>query len=79
MTGVQTCALPILLHLPWSVVVLVLMIAGSLLVYISPISITFVPAVVMYLYDMFLEKIFRKYMTEEDLKKEEELDWGNHF
>ena len=68
-----------LLHLPWSVVVLVLMIAGSLLVYISPISITFVPSVVMYLYDMFLEKIFRKYMTEEDLKKEEELDWGNHF
>lgn len=68
-----------LLHLPWSVVVLVLLIAGSLLVYISPISITFIPAVVMYLYDMFLEKIFRKYMTEEDLKKEEELDWGNHF
>ena len=68
-----------LLNLPWSVVVLVLLLAGSLLVWLSPVSITFMPAVLTYLYDMFLEKIFRKYMTEEDLKREEELDYGNHF
>lgn len=68
-----------LLNLPWSVVVLVLLLAGSLLVWLSPISVTFMPAVLVYLYDMFLEKIFRKYMTEEDLKKEEELDYGNRF
>lgn len=68
-----------LLNLPWSIVVLVLLLAGGLLIYLSPIAITFVPALVLYLYDMFLEKIFRKYMSEEDLKKEEELDWGNHF
>ena len=68
-----------LLNLPWSIVALVLLLAGMLLIYLSPIAITFIPAVVMYLYDMFLEKIFRKYMTEEDLKKEEALDWGDHF
>lgn len=68
-----------LLNLPWSVVVLVLLLAGMLLIYLSPITVTFVPTVVMCLYDMFLEKIFRKYMSEEDLKKEEELDWGNHI
>lgn len=68
-----------LINLPWSVLVLILLAAGMLLVYLSPITVTFVPAVVMCLYDMFLEKIFRKYMSEEDLKKEEALDWGNHI
>lgn len=68
-----------LLNLPWSVAVLILLLAGSLLVYLSPVAVTFIPAVVAYLYDLFLEKVFRKYMTEEDLKRERELDWEKHF
>lgn len=68
-----------LLNLPWSLLVLALLLAGMLIIYLSPIMVTLVPAGVMYLYDMFLEKIFRKYMTEEDLKKEMELDWENHY
>ena len=75
----KNAAIIALVNLPWSVLVLVLLAAGMLLVYLSPITITFVPAAVMCLYDMFLEKIFRKYMSEEDLKKEEALDWGNHI
>lgn len=62
-------------NLPWSVLVLVLMVGGSLIVYVSPVMITFMPAGIGCLMEMFLERIYRKYMTPEDLKKEQELDW----
>lgn len=64
-------------NLPWSFVVLALLIGASLVVYVSPLMITLMPAAVACLCDMFLEKIFRKYMTQEDLEREQELDWGN--
>lgn len=62
-----------LLNLPWSFLMLVLLIIGACVVYILPPVLILVPAVVMYVYNIFLEKIFRKYMSEEDLKKEEAL------
>ena len=67
-----------MLNLPWSLLVLVLLVAGALIIFISPIAVTFIPTIVMCLYDMFLEKIYRKYMTKEDLEKEEAFDLGNH-
>ena len=67
------------LNLPWSILALALLAVGTLIVFISPITVTFIPTVVMYLYDIFLEKIYRKYMTKEDLEKEEALELGNHF
>lgn len=67
-----------MLNLPWSLLALVLLVAGALIIFISPIAVTFIPTIVMCLYDMFLEKIYRKYMTKEDLEKEEAFDLGNH-
>ncbi len=67
------------LNLPWSILALALLAVGTLIVFISPITVTFIPTVVMYLYDILLEKIYRKYMTKEDLEKEEALELGNHF
>lgn len=64
-------------NLPRSVLVLALLIVSSLVVYVSPFMITLVPAGAACLLDAVLEKIFRKYMTEDDLKREQELDWGN--
>ena len=75
----KNAAIISLLNLPWSILVLVLLLAGMLLIYVSPIAVTFIPAGVMCLYDMFLERIYRKYMTEDDLKKEQELDWEKHY
>lgn len=66
-----------ILNLPWSFLVLVLLLGGAFIVYMSPIMLTLIPAAVMCCYDIFLEKIYRKYMSEEDLKKEQELDWEN--
>ncbi len=66
-----------LLNLPWSFVVLAILLVGMLVAWLSPISIVFVPSAGMWLYDMFLENIFRKYMSPEDLEKEQALDFGN--
>ena len=76
---VRNAGIIAILNLPWSILALALLVVGVLVVFISPISITFVPTVVMFLYDIFLEKIYRKYMTKEDLEKEEALDLGNHY
>lgn len=75
----KNAAIMAVLHLPWSLLVLVLLLAGGVVVYLSPVMITIVPSGVAVLYDMILEKIFRKYMSEEDLKKEEELNWERHY
>ena len=49
-----------------------------LAMYLVPFMLLVLPAAVMYIYDIILEKIFRKYMSEEDLKRELELDMENH-
>lgn len=68
-----------ILNLPWSILALALLVVGVLVIFISPVAVVFIPTVVMYLYDMFLEKIYRKYMTKEDLEKEEALDFGKPY
>ncbi len=75
----KNAAILAVLHLPWSLLLLLILLAGGLAVYLSPILITIVPSGAAVLYHMFLEKIFRKYMSEEDLKKEEERDWERHY
>lgn len=75
----KNAAIIAVVNLPWSILVLVLLLAGSVVVYVSPFLITLVPAGIMYLYDIFLEKIFRKYMSEEDLKREQEIDLEAHY
>ena len=54
--------------------ILLLFLISAVIVYLIPVMIFFVPAVTTLLYDVILERIFRKYMTEEDLAAERESD-----
>ena len=67
-----------IINLPWSVLVFVILAASLLAMYLVPFMLLVLPAAVMYIYDIILEKLFRKYMSEEDLKRELELDMENH-
>jgi uncharacterized membrane protein YesL len=61
-------------NLGWSLLVFALLAVAVVIVYLIPMLIFLVPAVLFLLYDLILERIFRKYMTEEDLAKEKEKD-----
>ena len=61
-------------NLGWSFLILFLFLLGALLIGLIPIMIFLLPAVITLLYDIILERIFRKYMTEEDLAAERESD-----
>lgn len=69
----KNAAILALLHLPWSILALGLLLASMLVVYLLPPSVLVVPAAVGCIYDLFLEKIFRKYMSQEDLERERQL------
>mgnify|MGYP001080092822 CR=1 FL=1 len=74
----KNTAIIAVINLPWSILVLVLLAASLLVMYLVPFVITFLPAGLICIYDIILEKIYRKYMSEEDLKREIELDMENH-
>ncbi|MGN0416231.1 MAG: YesL family protein [Agathobacter sp.] len=61
-------------HLPWSLLLIVILAAGAFLAWIIPIFMFFVPSVVSLLFDLILERIFRRYMSPEDLERELEND-----
>lgn len=58
----------------WSFLILLLFLLGVFIVCIIPFMLFLVPAVTTVFYDMILERIFRKYMSEEDLAAERESD-----
>jgi uncharacterized membrane protein YesL len=62
------------LNLPWSLLVLVIFGATVFAVMVIPIMIFLFPTVQILLYDVILERIFRKYMKPEDLEHELEND-----
>jgi uncharacterized membrane protein YesL len=62
------------LNLPWSLLVLVIFGATVFAVMVVPIMIFLFPTVQILLYDVILERIFRKYMKPEDLEHELEND-----
>lgn len=66
--------LMMIIHLPWSLLILVLFAVAALVIYFFPILIFLMPALLFLTYDGILERIFRKYMSEEDLEKEKEND-----
>ena len=71
----KNAALIAIAHLPWSgLILLLLLVSAALITFLSPMFIAILPAGVGYIYDLILERIFRKYMTEEDLKREEALE-----
>ncbi len=61
-----------IVHLPWTLLVLVLVVVSCLAVYVIFPLILVVPAVYAMLLNQILEKIFKKYMSPEDLAEEEE-------
>lgn len=60
-----------LVNLHWSLLLLVLSLVVLLAIYLVPPAILLLPAGFAYVCEMILERIFRKYMSPEDLKKEE--------
>ena len=57
-------------HLPWSFLMLLIFVASLVLYMFVPILLFVAPALIFYVYDAILERIFRKHMSEADLKKE---------
>jgi uncharacterized membrane protein YesL len=70
----KNAAIIAFLNLPWSLLVLVILGATVFAVMLVPIMIFLLPAVQILLYDVILERIFRKYMKPEDLEHELEND-----
>lgn len=62
------------LNLPRTFLVLVYMVIAGLMVYIIPITIMLVPALFTWMQNLTLEKVFRKYMNEEDRIAEDEMN-----
>ena len=61
-------------HLPWTLLLVVILAAGAFFGWISPVLMFFVPSFIAIMFDLVLERIFRRYMSEEDLKREMEND-----
>jgi uncharacterized membrane protein YesL len=62
------------LNLPWSLLILVIFVLVVLVVSMIPILLFLLPTVQIILYDVILERIFRKYMKPEELEHELEND-----
>lgn len=58
----------------WSLLLVLIMAVGLFLTWLIPFLIFLLPTVVFLLFDLILERIFRRFMSEEDLKREEEND-----
>ena len=63
-----------ILNLPRTLLLIVCMAVAALLVYIIPVTIFIVPALFTLVQNLIMEKIFRKYMSEEDRAAEDELN-----
>lgn len=70
----KNALLMMIIHLPWSLLLLVLFAVAAIAVYVFPVLIFLMPALLFLTYDGILERIFRKYMSEEDLEREKEND-----
>lgn len=62
------------LNLPWSVLMLIILVITILIIILIPIFLFFLPAVMYLIFDTILERIFRGYMKPEDLEHELEND-----
>jgi uncharacterized membrane protein YesL len=61
-------------HPQWSILLLAIQAAGVLLIWLIPILLVVMPTIVALLSDLILQRIFRRYMSEEDLAAEKEND-----
>lgn len=58
----KNAALISIAYLPWSLLILLLLAAGVLAVYLSPVLLLLIPAGVACIFDWIFEKIFRRYI-----------------
>ncbi len=59
-------------HLPKTILMLVILLVIAFLVYLIPFLLIFAPAAFIAIQNGIMEKIFLRYMSEEDIAKEEE-------
>lgn len=65
-------------ELPWTFALLVLFVVTMIVYYLFMPAVLFVPAIYMWAANTILERIFRKYMSKEDLEAEEERNREYH-
>ncbi len=70
----KNAALIAVLNLPWTLLILVLLVVAGLITFLIPIGIFFVPVLFTWVLNRILERVFRKYMTDEDKAQEDELN-----
>lgn len=68
----KNSALIAVANLPWSLLLLVLIAAVCFIAWLLPLAAMILPGVYMLIANLILERVFRKYMTEEDIAAEEE-------
>jgi uncharacterized membrane protein YesL len=72
--NLKNAAVIAFLHPLWSLLILLVFAVVLALVWLVPFLIFFLPAIQFLVYDVILERIFRKYMKPEDLAQELEND-----
>lgn len=72
--SMKNAILMVVAYLPMTIVMLALMVAAAFLFYMAPPLILFLPAVYAWIQSFILERIFRRYMTEEERAREEERE-----
>lgn len=70
----KNAAFMAILNLPWTFLLAIIMVVFGLVIFIIPISIFIAPAIYTWFQNKILEKVFRKYMSEEDRIAEEEMN-----
>lgn len=68
----KNAALISIANFPWTLLLFVVFAAALTLVYVLPMLLVIVPAAYMFGENMILERVFHKYMSEEDIAEEEE-------
>ena len=69
--SMKNAILMVIVHLPMTVLMLILAVVTGLVFYMVPILIFLLPAVYTWIQSYILERIFRKYMSEEDRMAED--------
>lgn len=68
----KNTALIAIANLPWTLLLFVVLAGVAFLTWLTPPVMVLVPAAYMLLANLILEKVFRKYMSEEDIAAEQE-------
>lgn len=68
----KNIALIAIANLPWTLLLFVILVGAAFLTWLMPPVALLIPAIYMLLANLILEKVFRKYMSEEDIAAEEE-------